>query len=208
MVEASRRAILGALAVAPLIGASASRAANVPPSNLRAAIAAYYASVQACDNHHSQIYEPLHDAVMSQIAAIPPVVIRYRIPEDEVGEELRSDDEWSVWKLKRVEKGLPDTKNEPEERREACRKLRAGIDRRDAVIEKIKADANLSAVCEESDRLGTESYHALCAAIEVRVSTHAELIEKMAFIREHVGDIDEWHFDIVADDVRRLAGGR
>lgn len=197
MAQLNRRALLGAIAVAPMAATSIGMIgtpAVAAPSAWPAAYAHWKALDEAWDRFITDTYNPAVDALESG-APEPP---RYFTHTIESGQSIKirvDRDEGTSWDLVRGPIG------------EKGRALQADHEawqkRRSAIRQELGYDEIMAA----DDRWGEIVHAAKDAACAAPVASLAELMEKMTFAQSQSGgEFDRSVVDALMTDVRRLAG--
>lgn len=94
--------------------------------------------------------------------------------------------------------------NAPDEYYDCLAELVEAADRRDAAVAKIvEADPNVDAMARKSDDMANLSYDFVQAVAEYPVRTIADLVAKLEYVREILGD--EIAISEILSDLRRIA---
>lgn len=166
----------------------------------RSVLAAHNKVQASLDVFELKHYDPARAAWQDRVAAVPPVVIPYK---DAAGfdHEMRSDQEWSLWRAEQVVSGKRD---DGPLINELCHQFLQEVEARNVRV--AACGREFDPIYDELWRLEDETAEACDAVFNHPVASLSELAEKIAFIeRESITD-DERVNAAIRADIRRLAG--
>lgn len=204
----SRRAVLGALAIGPLVAASPASAALhgqiydelAASGGIASAIAAYKCAKAEEDAFDRDVYHPAWKAWEVACEALPHHVEERAESWGAVTPRMTTADEVDLrtarWEIKTTQRHVP----ELEGYIAACRRLVAAHEAREAEKARLMAAYRVEELTCESDKRCTAAYLALKAVEPIRPANIAEFAEKLAFLAENERfDVEDVQAAIVAD---------
>lgn len=199
----NRRAILTAMAVAPVAAVPAPTAAySVAASPWQTALAAFRQAHNDYASFNRVVVDPASAALEQAWAKVPHRVFEYENGA-RVTLSLTTDRNADVALAKDVIRSFPHSDTSFSR---ACRDLIEADKARTAEWTRLCDVTGADAAEERDEQLYDVRHKAKLAAITAPARSLAELSDKIAFIGEQQmqGDTDSW--DAIAADVRRLAG--
>lgn len=203
----TRRAMLGALATAPLLAAPSAAIASATASPaLIAAIAAYDKACEAETAWDSDVRHVAHQAFRADCDKVPhrETTRTYK----NIYGDMQTMSTEDVATARRVKAGFIKLHVEDEDYFATIDEVVALADKRDARIEALRAQHGLDTLCEEGDRLSELASAALESALNFKSRSLADVLAKAEFLEE----IDGWGNDYARErliaDLRSFIGGR
>lgn len=209
-VSTSRRDVMRALSIIPVIAAPAIASAAIaapqagPSPEMAQAIAAYWKAIDTANEWHTRVYSPAWKACQAAVAAIPHLTTEQGF-ETYAGFKVThlSTDKVVDVALARMFSKLPAHKRHGDDHDRACAELLEKLDWRAAEEVRIHAQYNMDALDAEEDRLNDVSYRAMRAVEEFPAATIHDLIAKVQFAEETDGRFEP---DDLLPDLHRIAG--
>lgn len=200
----SRRSILGAIATAPLIAASATANAMSPSTGISALIERH----RMLREKYRVWGEAVHDAVMDRYEAAVAAIPHQTTKTNFMGFHQTTEQSWAVDFAKKLVNGGGDDFDllrNNEAYMIPQRELVELADLRDRKAERLWHKYGVPELHEYEERIGDEIYDAFKAVILAEVHTADELTAKIEFARDN----DEWDRkdlqDALIADIRRVA---
>lgn len=203
----TRRGMLAAMALAPIVIAASASAALSP--DLTARIAECAAAAQRMEDH-KQVYAAIRAHYDALVAAIPHETIEWEANPSFAGETWTTADRDRIRDARYFLDPRHNVEIDPcaASYHKAALALVAADDRRQVAIKQADQQSGLSAAIVHDDNLldaWTETLDAVCAC---PVSTLPDLARKVAFITDN----KQWEYETthaaVSADVARIAEGR
>jgi hypothetical protein len=208
-VTTSRRALIGAAILAPIVVAQCAQrapAAAQGSTPLAAAIAAWRRADAAEDAYYVDVYTKSHDRWENACAAIPHYVEKRAESWGAITPQLStaSADDMEVvrWELRNRDR--PDVPNLAGYIR-ACRRLVAADEARKAEIARLKQAYRVDEFSMRVDDLCCAAYAALRVVEGIHPSNAAEFAEKLAILHERERFDDEDVQAMIVADAHHLA---
>jgi hypothetical protein len=201
-IQTSRRGMLGAMALAPLV-ATVPAAAMPAPSHIDGIIAAYRVAEAACEPASEAHGEALRTWTAA-CEAIPHYTTKRGYQSQGLGFRHLSTSDRTAAPAARAVIEVTKKSAEADDYHAVCHELVAAADARKAEADRLRALHGVDAARDEEERLAEIGGNALWAVIECPVSSPADLLTKLAFMTEtgHFGDTDATV--AVGDDIRRV----
>lgn len=199
----TRRSILGAMALAPVVIAAPASSLTVQHSGIAGLIAMAQAADLRVKQHHINAFEPAYARFQSARAAVPHVTIEVS-PNWRINPKFWSTDRPEGMQMAR---SLVAVEGKSKRSDVVCaRKLLAASHRRDRAIRRLAVSTGCDRERERSDELGAIACAADEAVYAYPARTVAEVEAKLAHMIKRGSAEEEGMPETILADLRRVLG--